>query len=230
MPPFFHPLESIPFQNVLPLRALLSSTPHFPRRLLASPSVHPTKTIRSIKPFARSLVSVLNRRQVNPSIIPSTYSGIDSGPSPGTVVGIVFGTVGGFLLLLWLLYTCFNLGGTSGAFYEEEIIRRRSRSPRRQPSSRSRSEVIEVQRQRSPRRDPSPRREPRRETIIIEETRRPALEREDDIIEVIEEHSPVRRSRRGSGRESGGAGSYRIVDPDAFGGGSRPPRKVGRGR
>jgi len=50
-------------------------------------------------------------------------------------------------------------------------------------------------------------------------------EREDDIVEVIEEHSPVRReSRRSSGRQSG----FRTVDPDALGGGDRPVRKVSR--
>ncbi|MCJ1433247.1 Serine active site containing protein 1 [Xylographa pallens] len=54
----------------------------------------------------------------------------------------------------------------------------------------------------------------RRETVIVEETRRPT-EREDDIVEVIEEHSPPRRVR--SQRVS----CYRAMDPDAYGGGER---------
>ncbi|KAL8711384.1 MAG: hypothetical protein Q9220_004281 [cf. Caloplaca sp. 1 TL-2023] len=65
-----------------------------------------------------------------------------------------------------------------------------------------------------------------RETVIMEERIRPApppVEREDDIVEVIEEHSPPRRSS-GSRRVSG----YRTVDPEAFGGGNRPLRKVSR--
>ena len=44
---------------------------------------------------------------------------------------------------------------------------------------------------------------------------------EDDIVEVIEEHSPppARRSRRVSS-------GYRNVDPEEFGGGSRRQRPV----
>jgi hypothetical protein len=44
-----------------------------------------------------------------PEIIPTTYGNLNSGPPPGTVVGIVLGSVAGFLLLLWLFYTCFNI-------------------------------------------------------------------------------------------------------------------------
>ena len=50
----------------------------------------------------------------------------------------------------------------------------------------------------------------------------PPVEREDDIVEVIEEHSPPPRERRGSRRVSG----YRNVDPNEFGGGRRPMRHV----
>ena len=120
------------------------------------------------------------------------------------------------------------MGGPPSASYEEEIVRRRSHSPRRAVSSRSRSEVHEVQRPRTP-----PRREVHRETVILEEE--PRRRREDDIVEVIEEHeeleehSPPRRSRRGSGRDSGGPdGYYRTVDPGAYGGGRAPARKISR--
>ena len=216
-----HPFS---LQSLIPSTLQLTphSSPPFSTRF-------PTQTTHSTQPLARSLASIF-RRQVQSSIIPTTYSGLDAGPAPGTVVGIVFGSVAGFLLVLWLIYSIFMAqGGTTTAVEEEVVVsRRRSRSPRRSsprrssprrpPSSRSHSEVIEVSRQRSP-----PRRETRRETVILEETRRPA-QREDDIVEVIEEHSPPRRVRRESRRESG----YRTVDPEAFGGGNRPLRKVSR--
>lgn len=176
---------------------------------------------RSSHPLTSSSSSLLRRQQV--VAIPITYSNINPGSNPGEIAGIVLGSVAGFLLLLWLLYTVFSLGGGSrGAIVEERVVRRRSRSPR--PRSVSRSEIIEVQhsRQRSP--APPPRREVRRETIVVEETRRPApVEREDDIVEVIEEHSPAPRRVR-SQRNSG----YRNVDPDEYGGGDRPLRKVRR--
>lgn len=214
-------------RHSLNLRNYLQSISDLHGRSLSTPSLHPMKTLRYTPPIVKTLASVLYRRQVNPSIVPSTYSGINSGPAPGIVVGIVLGSVGGFLLLLWLIYTCFNLGGPSSAVYEEEIVRRRSHSPRRPVSSRSRSEVVEV-RQRSPARQRSPpHREVRRETVIVEETtRRPEREREDDIVEVFEEHSPP-PPRRSRGSGSGGR-YYRTVDPEAFGGGNSAPRKVRR--
>ena len=232
MPPFIShhasPLESSP--RTYSLRALIPSTLQFtPRSVSSPPTSIPMRATRSTQTLSRSLSSMF-RRQVQPSIIPTTYSGLNAGPVPGTVVGIVFGSVAGFLLVLWLIYSIFMAQGWNSTSVEEEVVvsRRRSRSPRRSsprrssprrpPSSRSHSEVIEVSRQRSP-----PRRETRRETVIVEETRRPAP-RDDDIVEVIEEHSPPRRVRRESRRESG----YRTVDPEAFGGGNRPLRKVSR--
>lgn len=63
--------------------------------------------------------------------------------------------------------------------------------------------------------------------MIVEETRRPEREREDHIVEVIEEHSPP-PPRRSRGSGSGGGRYYRTVDPDAFGGGNSAPRKFRR--
>ena len=229
MPPFrdLRPRASSSSIHSLSLRPPIPSSFHFAPQL---PSFSkPTRTNEPLQHLTRSLTSLL-RRQVDPSVIPTTYSGLNAGPTPGTVVGIVFGSVAGFLLVLWLIYSIFNTRGFSrdiSSLEEEVVVRRRSRSPRRSsprrssprrpPSSRSRSETIEVSRNRSPRR------ETRRETVILEETRR-APQREDDIVEVIEEHSPVRRVRRESRRESG----YRTVDPEAYGGGDRPLRKVRR--
>lgn len=53
-------------------------------------------------------------------------------------------------------------------------------------------------------------------------TSAPVVEREDDIVEVIEEHDPPRRVK--SKRQSG----FRTVDPAQFAGGGRPLRKVRR--
>ena len=75
----------------------------------------------------------------------------------------------------------------------------------------------------------------RRETTIIgervtrernsEPTEVIVEEEHDDIVEVIEEHSPERRPNR---RESKRTSGFRTVDPAEFGGGTRPVRKVSR--
>ena len=187
---------------------------------------HRSFTLTFIHPLSESspttTTSSLEKRQTI-VVIPATYSGLNAGPPPGEVIGIVLGVVGGILLLLWLVYTALNAGrGTvnTSDVVSEQVVRRGSRSPRRQ--SVSRSEVIEV-------RTPPRRREERRETTVIREERRP-VEREDDIVEVIEERSPSRSRSRSpprrqrSNRESG----YRTVDPEAFAGGGRPLRKVSR--
>lgn len=53
----------------------------------------------------------LHARQQTTDTVPGHYPDLNSGPDPGTVVGIVLGAVGGFLLLLWLVYTCLQIGG-----------------------------------------------------------------------------------------------------------------------
>ncbi|KAL8834707.1 MAG: hypothetical protein Q9176_007314 [Flavoplaca citrina] len=209
MAPVPHLITETAQSHPFDLRSFLSSTISFaPPSSLSQAVQHVKRRIRSHtpQPIARPLESLVRRQQAPPRLIPATYAGLNRGPSAGTVVGIVLGSVAGFLLILWLIYTCvnFNAGRAVGTYEEETVVRRRSRSPR------------------SSRRSP-PRRETRRETVIMEERSRPPpppVEREDDIVEVIEEHSPVRRSS-GSRRVSG----YRTVDPEAFGGGNRPMRK-----
>lgn len=163
----------------------------------------------------------LARRQNTFVIIPTTYSDLNRGPPPGTVVGVLLGSVFGFLLLLWLIYSCFNVGG--GASVEEEDIvvreRRGSRSSRNSHShshSHSRS---------TPPRPRSPiRTETRVEERVIVEEQRTARSPEDDIVEVIEEDEPPpRRTRGGRSRPTSG---YRAVDPDRFGGGNLPMEEV----
>ena len=199
---------------------------------------------RTLKP--RTLASLIRRQQVtitatsssNPKpLIPANYDGLNTGPTPGTVVGIVFGSVAGFLLILWLIYTCLAMGGqapVSSVVEEDVVIRRhsRSRSPRRPPSSHSHSEVIEVSRtrqrskSRSRSRSPPRRQSSRRETTIIEETRRVSRPPpQDEFVEVTEERSPPpSQTRRSSRRQSG----FRTIDPDEYAGGDRPMRKVSR--
>jgi hypothetical protein len=75
----------------------------------------------------------LARRQIAVLAIPTTYTGLNTDPQPGTVVGIVIGSVAGFLLLIWVIYTCFGVtipfsGWGNRVVIEEEVIRSRHRS------------------------------------------------------------------------------------------------------
>ncbi|KAG9241981.1 hypothetical protein BJ878DRAFT_426891 [Calycina marina] len=180
---------------------------------------------RSIRPTQRSTLSILRRQTIaDDSIIPTTYGSIDNGPSPGTIVGIVLGSVGGFLLILWLIYTCATLGGDigGGSDYTESVVvaRRKSHRSTRPQRPRRVSETVEIRRDAPPvRAVPVPRRSSgERDYAIVEEsrtTRRERSRRGSDEVVVIEDHSsPPRRKKSTRERESG----YRSVDPDAYGG------------
>jgi len=204
-------------------------------------SLHLTASLAIRSPVAIAPSSTLSiptqilqvlKRQI-PSIIPTTYGSINSGPAPGTVVGIVLGSVGGFLLVLWLIYTCSTLGGVNrGSDYAESVVVRDRRKSHGSRSTRSRrmSETVEVRRAPTPVRIV---REPERvERIIVEERRETRRERSrggSDEVVVIEEHSPPRRSK--SKREKEKESGYRTVDPLAYGGvvGGRKERR-GSGR
>jgi len=166
--------------------------------------------LRSLIGSATSPVRRQQQQQGNvnvPGVIPSFYRA--DGPSSGTVAGIVLGSVAGFMLIVWLLYSLTQGGGGAAIAGEEEIVvRRRDRSPRSRRSHRSsRPEVREYSR--SPRsrehvivedrRGPRPR---SRSIIVEERSRVPG----DDVVEVIEEHEDY-TSRRGS-RRSGGSYRY----------------------
>jgi hypothetical protein len=159
-------------------------------------------------------LQIAKRQQTGILAIPTTYSGLNAGPTPGAVVGIILGSVGGFLLCLFIVYTIVRFGGRwgGGRVVEEEIITtRRSRSR----SSPSESEVIEVEV--PPRRER--RRRTREETIVVEEQ---VSEPEDDIVEVFEEHSPERKPSHKSKRVSG----FRTVNPAESGGGGGAMRNL----
>lgn len=195
------------------------ATPFIPR------TIHYVSQLLKHDSAATPLPGTISKRQTRIVAVPAEYAGLNSGPAPGAVAGIVLGSVGGFLLILWLIYSCFSMGRFGGGdeVIEEEVVRRKSRSPRR---SRMRSETIEISKSRSP---------PRRERVVVEETRRvsrpsepepEATEPIDDIVEVIEERSEspsIPPSRRPSRRAPGG---FRTVDPAEFGGGDRPMRRV----
>lgn len=149
---------------------------------------------------ARSLQS----RQIVEGLIPTYYR--NDGPGTGAVVGIVLGSVGGFLLLFWLLWTLTQANRNAISGEEEIVVRRRRNSNSHRSRRGSRSEVREVVREY----DRSPRRSGGRSTVIVEERRPPRArsvlveERSrvpgDDVVEVIEEHDQYReRRRRGSG-------------------------------
>ncbi|KAK0391054.1 hypothetical protein NLU13_0556 [Sarocladium strictum] len=168
--------------------------------------------------------------------VPSSYGSASSSPHPGVVAGIVIGSVGGFLLLLFLIYSCLGFGPSvwvqpSRSEYtaaSQSVLsfrtRRtsRARSARRHASRGPRvTETYEV-RTRERRERPVVVEEP---PVVVEATRAPPPPRvvrsedsedDEDEIVVLEEHSPPRRKsrrrssdrRRSEERYSRGGGSY----------------------
>lgn len=200
---------------------------------------HLQSAAQSTHDLLRRSIARLQPRQSVAGAIPTNYQGLNSGPAPGAVAGIVLGSVAGFLLLLWLFYALSQGGGFFRANQdtEEEVVVRRSRSPPRRRRSRARTEMTShsprrerVIRQERVVRDFPPPREPSRvrETIVVEESRPERRVEGDDIVEVIEEHSSVAPPRRKSRRNSGGyrsvdpvplpPGGFRTVDPNAIAG------------
>ncbi|KAL2358488.1 hypothetical protein BJ546DRAFT_812154, partial [Cryomyces antarcticus] len=146
--------------------------------------------------------------------IPTVYQGLSTDPQPGTVIGIVLGSVAGFILIVGLFYSLANSNnGRNTISADEDIVVRRgatrSRSPKSRKSRRSdreisrsprRERVIVEERIREVSRAPPPMMSmpPRARSIVVEDRRVSG----DDIVEVIEEHSdiaPRRKSRRSSG-------------------------------
>lgn len=168
----------------------------------------------------------LLKREQETIAIPTIYGGLDSGPSPGTVVGATLGAVAGFLLLVWLFSTLSIR--RRGVIVDEEIVR--EREPRRRSR---RSEMRSVSR------TPRPERVIRTERIVRDTSRAPPVamaraefiidersERRvegDDVVEVIEEVSSVGPPRKKSSRRSG---SYRSVAPGLYAGGDFPSRSI----
>ena len=82
--------------------------------------------------------ATIHKRQQGVLAIPTTYLGLNSGPQPGILVGIVLGAIVGFLIIVYLIYAIANFG--AGIFtrrrtvVEEEVIERRSSGSRRRPT------------------------------------------------------------------------------------------------
>ena len=87
------------------------------------------------------------------SAIPAYYGALDSSPDPGAVAGITLGSVAGFILILWLVYSCINMGnppssaestvGTASVVVERK---RRRRSHHHSSDSGSGTETVEIRR------------------------------------------------------------------------------------
>ncbi|KAJ5544428.1 hypothetical protein N7513_006992 [Penicillium frequentans] len=169
------------------------------------------------------LSSHLQKRYTTVSI-PSTYGGLDSGPPPGTVAGIVLGSVGGVVLILYLTFLSLNPGGlargVSSSVDEEVVV-----SSRRGPSLRRHGDTIEVVEERdrrdSYRRRPSPRDRDDGRIIVEESVTGTATSDGRDVVEVFEEESSAvssvstRPPRRARSHRSG----VRTIDPLDYGGG-----------
>ena len=176
-------------------------------------------------PFALNnndfLISSHLQKRYSTISIPATYGNLNSGPAPGTVAGIVLGSVGGVVIILYLTFLALNPGGlargSSASTVDEEVIVR----SRRAPSSRRRSEMIEVVEERD-RRD-SYRRRMSPDRIVVEESMTGTATTDgDNVIQVFEEESSgissasPRPPRRARSYRSG----VRTVDPLEYGGGS----------
>ncbi|PKX93911.1 uncharacterized protein P174DRAFT_460048 [Aspergillus novofumigatus IBT 16806] len=146
--------------------------------------------------------------------IPASYGRLDDSPSPGTVAGIVLGSVAGFIFLLYLAYLGLGLNNkpppddvevstVSMSTTTESALGRRVRRARRGGEEESR-------------------RHPDDDHIVVEESMTSASRTDEgDVVEVLEEPSsvdgPVAPARSRS-RRSRVSGSYRTVDPYEYGG------------
>ena len=97
-----------------------------------------------------SFPTVLPRAQSTAFVaIPSVYGNQDDSPSPGIVVGIVLGSVGGVLVVLFLLYSALGFGpmvlfGSSSSMVEVADARGTSsvRTKRRRSSGRGHHQPV----------------------------------------------------------------------------------------
>lgn len=180
----------------------------------------PALAAKTVKTAALDMPTrALHARQQTDTVA-GNYPSLNAGPDPGTVVGITLGSVGGFLLLLWLVYTCLQIGGrgdTVSSYGTASVVTRKSRRrhSKHHHRSPSRRETVEIRTSRPP--------PPQAERVVIEErTERrssqapppmpapppPPMSRpmpmptppprmvtdDEDEVVVIEEHTPPRRA------------------------------------
>ncbi|GAP82471.1 hypothetical protein SAMD00023353_0100210 [Rosellinia necatrix] len=172
---------------------LNAAQPLHPRRL-ASPRL-PRYRIPTLG--SGSVGALEPRAYDDATTVPEGYGHTPFGPGPGTVAGIVLGSVAGFLLVLALVYWFVSLGQgprreegsiVGGGGGTESVVSWRTRpsGPPRKPHRRSRHSA-------------------RREKVEVRRTRPPpptrvVLEREDEI--VVEEYRSRSRSRPRAARNA----------------------------
>lgn len=170
---------------------------------IRSETEHPSSLLRRDTKSAR-LLETQYQYQYQTISIPATYADLSNSLAPGTVAGIILGSVAGFIVIAYFLYVAF--GGTELPIYRIEVGATRRRSARVRGNADRRREVAEFVRPIAARRGRGQRHRappPPREAIIVDEsvTSRSRTDDGGDIVEVIEEHSsPPRRSSRGSHR------------------------------
>ncbi|KAH0541443.1 hypothetical protein FGG08_004052 [Glutinoglossum americanum] len=194
MPPIFSGLHDDILKSKLyaQSRDLLSQFSSLSRVLVPQRLARSAESVSTAAQALTKLGPLLRRQNDEQTgVIPSTYLDKDSGPSPGSVVGIVIGSVLGFLLILWLIWTC-----TVGNIVGEEVIRER-----RPSHSRRVEKIIEFDRG------------PRRPERVIVDARRNSLvdsSSSDDIIVETARRQSSHRPRSG----------IRYIDPDLPAGGN----------
>jgi hypothetical protein len=158
-----------------------------------APASNPDDTVASTS-LSTAALNLLTRQQT--TTIPAYYGSLNSGPDPGAVAGITLGSVAGFVLLLWLLYTCINLGNPSSSTNETSTVvtegtasvytrRGNRRRASRRAASRRREEVVEVRRSRGGGGGP----------VIVEETVSSVGPSEVDRVIIEERRRSVSRPR-----------------------------------
>ncbi|KAF9881823.1 hypothetical protein CkaCkLH20_00969 [Colletotrichum karsti] len=165
-------------------------------------------------------------------VVPAHYGGW-SPLSSGAIVGITLGAVAGFLLILWMIYTCLNFGrpveNSSSSVYTgtaTSVLSVRSRSRHRHRKHRSPARgprIIATEEVRVRERESVSRSRPPPGPVIVD-AEPPMRERrasrgpppprfvpddDEDEVVVIEEHTPERRRR--SRRHSGSGGHIKEI-------------------
>ncbi|CRG89258.1 hypothetical protein PISL3812_06294 [Talaromyces islandicus] len=212
------------------IRAVRNLTSAFLSRSIATTTIDPNSLHPSNHGIDKRAPQILS--------IPATYALRDSSPEPGVVVGIVLGVVAAVVLVLFVLYKGLGLGGDSKGSIsgggsvivveEEESVRGGSRRGGRARSRSTRGgrgrvveEIVEVRRPHSRRGTETEYSEDVVE--VIEESSATPY----DEVEVEEDESSVATSPPRRKRASGG-GSYRRVDPLAYGEDDGPYRRSSR--
>jgi hypothetical protein len=171
-----------------------------------------------------SLDHTMQKRQNGMVSIPATYAFLDTSPTPGTVVGIVLGTVAGIIIVLLVVYQILGFGDSSESVVvveERENVGVARTGSRRSAIARPVSgrpggrrvveEMVEVQSRPASRRRREDIEDEEEDVVVVEEEETTGTHYSDDFVEVEEEESSVQTSPP---RRRRGSGSYRRVDPD----------------